>query len=567
MTKENELLRRSVEFGMNGSKGHGASRSSRSMRGRIHEVARFVVLLVTSLQVVSSDLAFADNVLGAWDSPEQDNWPFVPVHATLTPDGRVLTYGSNAAGKPTGFFTYDVWDPDEGLSGGHTTLQNMTLTDIFCSYAVILPTNGSVLIAGGDIWNGTKVEYKGNNNSNIFSPSDGLLTRGNDMKRSRWYATATPLMNGEIYIQGGKGGADVAEVRDVFGQFRTLTGVPTGNLDWWYPRNWLAPDGRVFGFDADANAYYVDPSEQGSMTSVGNIGVANAGRSGPSAMFRPGKILQLAGKNKNAVVIDINGPQPVVTPTESLSARRIWASLTVLPDGKVLATGGSGVGDELVDVTNYAEIWDPQTGHWTHGAEGSRARLYHSVALLLPDASVLVAGGGASNLGSPVDQLHGEIYYPPYFFDTSGGFAARPVIESAPQVLEAGQSFTIVADPSEIDRVTLVGAGAATHAVNLQQRFVELAFSATGNSISAEMPARATDTPPGYYLLFVVNDAGVPSRAKIVRVNIRQEPPPPPPPPPPPMQSGGGGATGLDLLVLLGLFNVLAQRKRNTAGA
>jgi len=166
-----------------------------------------------------------------------------------------------------------------------------------------------------------------------------------------------------------------------------------------------------------------------------------------------------------------------------------------------------------------------------------------------------------------VDQLHGEIYYPPYFFDTSGGFAARPVIESAPQVLEAGQSFTIVADPSEIDRVTLVGAGAATHAVNLQQRFVELAFSATGNSISAEMPARATETPPGYYLLFVVNDAGVPSRAKIVRVNIRQEPPPPPPPPPPPMQSGGGGATGLDLLVLLGLFNVLAQRKRKTAGA
>ena len=131
------------------------------------------------------------------------------------------------------------------------------------------------------------------------------------MKRSRWYATATPMMNGEIYIQGGKDGADVAEVRDVYGQFRTLTGVPTGNLDWWYPRNWLAPDGRVFGFDADANAYYVDPSGEGSMTSVGNIGVTNAARSGSSAMFRPGKILQLAGKNKNAIVIDINGPQPV----------------------------------------------------------------------------------------------------------------------------------------------------------------------------------------------------------------------------------------------------------------
>ena len=131
----------------------------------------------------------------------------------------------------------------------------------------------------------------------------------------------------------------------------------------------------------------------------------------------------------------------------------------------------------------------------------------------------------ALSTDSPVNNLHAEIYYPPYLYDSSGGFAARPVIESAPQVIEPGQSFTIAANPSGIDRVTLVGAGAATHGVNLQQRFVELAFSATGNSISVAMPDRATETPPGYYLLFVLNDAGVPSRAKIVRVNVREEPP------------------------------------------
>jgi hypothetical protein len=201
------------------------------------KVAMFLLLALPASPAFSPNVT-GDNVNGGWLSPAADNWPFVPLHAVLTPDGRVLTYGSNAAGKPTGLFSYDVWDPEGGLAvDAHTTIQNMTLTDIFCSYAVILPTNGNILIAGGDIWDGTKVKYRGNNDSNIFSPSDSLLTRGNDMKRSRWYATATPMMNGEIYIQGGKDGADVAELRDVYGQFHTLTGVPTGNLDWWYPRN------------------------------------------------------------------------------------------------------------------------------------------------------------------------------------------------------------------------------------------------------------------------------------------------------------------------------------------
>ena len=353
--------------------------------------------------------AFPDSVNGGWLSPVADNWPFVPLHAALTPDGRVLTYGSRPDGKASGLFNYDVWDPEEGLAGGHTTLANMTLTDIFCSYAVILPTNGNLLITGGDNWNGSAVENTGNDDTNLFAPSDNLLTRGNDMRRPRWYATATPLMNGEIYIQGGKNGEDVAELRDVFGQFHTLTGVQTGNLDWWYPRNFLAPDGRVFGFDVKGSAYYVDPSGEGSMTSAGTIGLTNVATGGPSVMYRPGKILQVAGKNRNVITIDINGSQPVVTPSKDISAKRVWGSLTVLPDGKVVATGGSGLDEQLVNVTNYAEFWDPLTGNWTRGAEGARARLYHSIALLLPDASVLVAGGGASNK-APVNQLHGEIY-------------------------------------------------------------------------------------------------------------------------------------------------------------
>ena len=436
------------------------------------------------------------------------------------PDGRVLTFGSNPNGQSTGLFQYDVWDPAEGLSGGHLTLQNMTLTDIFCGYSVILPDSGNILIAGGDTWNGTNTIKKGNNNSTSFQPSGNLLTRENDMNRPRWYATATPLMNGEVYIQGGKGGEDFPEVRGRDGQFRLLTGAPTGNYWFWYPRNFLAPNGRVFGFDDYGLMYSVSTEGNGSLTPLGQLGLTNASNTSATAMFRPGKLLQVVGKNKNVLVIDINGPQPVVTPTASLAARRNWASATVLADGQVLVTGGSGVPDKLTDVTNQAVIWNPDTGKWKVGAAGTRPRLYHSFALLMPDASVLVGGGGASP-DSPVTNLHSEIYYPPYLHSASGGFAARPTIDSAPNVLAPGLDFPmVVGGAGSIRRVTLLQTGTATHSTNLQQRFVELPFTASSNTLFVEMHDRATDVPPGYYLLFVINDSGVPSVAKIVRIEV-----------------------------------------------
>src|SRR5688572_5592139 len=124
--------------------------------------------------------ARADNVVGAWESPPANNWPLIAVHAALTPDGRVLTYGTwaviggqNYPAQQTGYFKYDIWDPAAGLNGGHVTLDSARQTDLFCSSQVVLPQSGSIFIAGGDNWNdpgGTN--NTGNNNSNIFRPAD-----------------------------------------------------------------------------------------------------------------------------------------------------------------------------------------------------------------------------------------------------------------------------------------------------------------------------------------------------------------------------------------------------------
>jgi YVTN family beta-propeller protein len=478
-------------------------------------------LIGALLALVGAQSAVADNGVGAWISPVDNNWPLIPIHAALTPDGRVLTYGTDGTGRQTGYFIYDVWDPSAGLSGGHFTLNNMTLTDIFCSSQVILPSTGNIFIAGGDNWTGTATTNTGNNNSNVFSYAGNTLTRGSNMNRARWYSSSTALINGEIYIQGGNGGGDLPEVRDGSGNFRLLTGVNTSSYAAAFPRNFIAPDGRVFGYDTNGNMYFVSTAGTGSLATAGQFNSANAGWTSSAAMFRPGKILQIGGNSNGAVVIDINGPQPVVTTTQSMSTKRQWVSATVMADGRVVATGGSEVDNQLTNVNSTAEVWNPATGTWTVGPSGSRARMYHSGALLLPDATVMVHGGGAPG---PLNNQHAEIYQPSYLFTSAGALAPRPSIVSAPDSIDNGQHFTVNVGSANISRVTLVRSGSVTHSVNMDQRFLELPFNASSGILDVEAPPRASDAPGGYYLLFVIDDQGVPSVAKIVRMNIAANP-------------------------------------------
>ncbi len=478
-----------------------------------------LLLLAAVIFVVGPRPANAQaNIDGVW-SPVAD-WPLIAVHAAITPDGRVLTYGTDGAGKQTGYFIYDIWDPSAGLEGGHFTLNNMTLTDIFCSSQVILPQSEEILIAGGDNWTGTGTTNTGNNNSNLFDWSDNTLARSNNMNRARWYSSATVLIDGSIYIQGGSSGADRPEVREDNGTFRLLTNAATNGYAALFPRNFLAPDGRVFGYDTNGKMYFVSTGGTGSIAAVGQFPSANAGWTSGAAMFRPGQILQTGGNSNGAIVIDINGPQPTVTATQSASTHRQWVSATVLPDGKVLATGGSQVANTLTGVNNSAEIWDPATGQWRRGSDGALARLYHSSALLLPDATVLIAGGGAPG---PLNNTNAEIYYPPYLFDVDGQPALRPQILNAPSSADVGDVLTIEVD-SAVSRVTIVKSGSVTHSVNMDQRFIELPFTSAPGLVYAELPSRTTDTPPGFYHVFVFNDAGVPAKASMLKINVDSTP-------------------------------------------
>jgi hypothetical protein len=145
-------------------------------------------------------------------------------------------------------------------------------------------------------------------------------------------------------------------------------------------------------------------------------------------------------------------------------------------------------------------------------------RLYHSVALLLPDGRVLSAGSSPHRENN---ELRMEIYRPPYFFR-----GARPVISSvagpntaAPQQLIYGQQFKVsFTHPGSIRWISLIRPGATTHCIDMEQRLVEVPFTSSGTVLNATMPENPNLAPPGYYMLFISDQNDIPSIARWVQV-------------------------------------------------
>ena len=165
---------------------------------------------------------------------------------------------------------------------------------------------------------------------------------------------------------------------------------------------------------------------------------------------------------------------------------------------------------------------DPDS--WTDMADVFFTRTYHTNALLLPDATVLVLGGWD---GSDTNKSR-EIFEPPYLFTTGGGLATRPCVTSvktgtADNTLICGQTATVLlsttlpTDPPKIT-VSLIRLGSFTHQFDMDQRFMELAFTRdTEFQLSVTPPDMLTKAPPGYYMLFVVVN-GVPSESTLAQI-------------------------------------------------
>ena len=192
----------------------------------------------------------------------------------------------------------------------------------------------------------------------------------------------------------------------------------------------------------------------------------------------------------------------------------------MMPDGKVLVIGGNTVAKIFSDEGSVlpAEIYDPATDTWTVVDALTIPRNYHSTALLLKDARVLSAGGGACGNCS-ANHLDGQIYSPPYLFDSNDDPAIRPTL-SVPggATLHAGDDLLVTASP-DTTSFSVVRLSGTTHHLNTDQRFLPLSSVDNGDgTFTVSLPGQSERADHGELLALRPDADGTPSIGETINV-------------------------------------------------
>jgi hypothetical protein len=460
--------------------------------------------------------------------------PINPIRVDLLRNGKILIVAGseNDPNKHLqGSSKAAVWD----LAAQIITVQPM-LWDVFCNGGTFF-ADGRCMVVGGT------VEYDpfyGDPRTTVFDPLTNEFTQLHSMAHGRWYATAITLGDGRVLAWSGL---------DETGNTNQSVEIYQVGVGWSPPCNagfspplypWLhlLPNGLVFYSGSTPASDFFDPSQAdpaitGSGWTFGPAHYYGLDRSYGTSVLLPllppnytPRVMVMGGGIPTATatteIIDLSQNNPVWTPGGNMpSGARVQGNAVLLPNGKVLALGGSAQNEDVNSATLGADLYDPATGLWSSAGTSRYARLYHSTAILLPDATVVSAG---SNPQRGIYEQHIEIYSPAYLFTTDANgntiLATRPVIQSTPSSIGYGtETFQVqTPDAANINSVVLIRPGSDTHAWNMEQRLVGLPFTSSSGALTVNLPPNSNVTPPGYYMLFLLNNAGVPSMASFVQV-------------------------------------------------
>jgi len=491
------------------------------------------------------------HVTGQWTTLSYQ-MPINPISASLLHTGKVLIVAgseNDAHNNSEGSESYRaaVWDPT-GTTQSSIAVQELTY-DVFCSGTAVLP-DGRPLVVGGT----SDYTFTGDNRASFFDPATGRFVQSQSMVDGRWYATALTLGDGRIMaFSGTKLGGGTNNTVEIYGIGSAGAGwstptSPAAFVPPLYPRMALLPNGNVFytghgSGTSNANGWMFDPSARTWTSSVPTTRNRNYGSSVLLPLLPPAytpRVMALGGGNpatSSTEIIDLSAASPVWTPGPSMSTGRIQMDAVMLPDGTVLAMGGS-VNNEAPDGPGKtADLYGPVDNTFRPAGIASYSRLYHSTALLLPDARVVSMGSNPGTRGRYLAAI--EIYTPAYLYDSSDRLitTARPAITAVTPssgVVGYNAPFSVsFSSTSAIASAVLVRPGSVTHAFDMEQRLIGLCgpspqppCSAGGGTLSLTSPPNGNIAPPGYYMLFLLDSAGVPSKAQFIQLSAHSTSPP-----------------------------------------
>jgi Domain of unknown function (DUF1929)/PKD domain len=459
------------------------------------------------------------NVQGQWQTLP-NLMPINPVHAALLHNGKVLVVSGSGNLPTNSNLQAAVFDPQTG-----TVTTQPVSWDMFCNGMVVLP-DGRAFVNGGTL---QYDPFHGELRSAVYDLTTGAFTDVQSMAHGRWYPTVTTLADGTVMTFSGlteSGGTNTSiEIYSVSSGWSAEIGSPfTPPL---YPRMHLLPSGKIFYSGSTAQSRLFDPVAKtwsGVIATTNYGGTRTYGTSvllplTPANNYKP-VVMIMGGGNPSTPtteLIDLSAATPNWTYGPSMSQPRIEMNATILPNGKVLALGGSLNDEDTGTASLNADLYDPATNTFSSAGMNALSRLYHSNSLLLPDGTVWLAGG---NPARGTYEQHMEIYSPAYLFNPDGTLATRPAITGVPtSSIGYGTAFQVqTPDAASISSVVLIRPGAPTHAFDMEQRLVATNFTSGSGVLNVTAPANGNIAPPGYYMLFILNSSGVPSVAQFVQL-------------------------------------------------
>ncbi|MEA2790868.1 MAG: hypothetical protein QOG73_3274 [Acetobacteraceae bacterium] len=509
------------------------------------------------------DLDADPPITGSWTDLKFSS-EVLAVHAAVLHTGKVMFFAGSGnvqqrhdspdfGSIDKKIYTSVVWDPavqptptgDEnffhpvGIKG-----DNGKVFDFFCGGDSFL-ADGRLLSAGGTL--AYPGHVSGRADAVMFNPVTQHWARAAHMAHGRWYPTLLTLGDGRILtVSGLSEDGNLNQTVEVYSpsadNWQTLhppadfPGLPL------YAHLFLMADGRILftGGSVEGPAVPIGPClldiahGQIAVAPLANLSAAGSRKQSASVLLPPvqdQKAMIIGGgvgdegiidATAAVDIIDLKAPHPQFQPAAPMNLPRTHVNATLLPDRTVLVTGGGLARESRLSPTLQSEIYDPATNTWTLVASSRVPRLYHSVALLLPDGRVVVAGGNPAQ-GRHVEwgrdpeneEMRLDVYSPPYLFK-----GPRPVITAAAEEWHYAATVDISCPQAgSIRSASLVRNGVTTHSFNTGQRLVDLPITAQGTgTLKATVTNEPNLAPPGWYMLFLVNQQGVPSVAEWIHL-------------------------------------------------
>jgi len=333
------------------------------------------------------------NVQGQWQTLPY-TMPINPVHAALLPSGKVLIVSGSGNVPSNPVLQAALWDPQTG-----TVTTQLVAWDMFCNGMVNLP-DGRPFIVGGTL----KYDpFFGLPRTAIYDWTTNSFTDAESMADGRWYPTATVLGDGRVLVFGGA--SETGSTNTTTEIYSVGAGFGAAHAAPWtpppYPRMHLLPNGNVFYSGPTTVSAIFNPTTSTWTTNVATTNYGGTRTYGSSVLlpltpansYKP-RVMILGGGNPATAtteIIDLSAATPAWMQGPNMSAPRIEMNATLLPNGKVLAIGGSTNDEDLATAALNADLYDPTSNTFSSAGTEAFARLYHSVSLLMPDGRVWVA--------------------------------------------------------------------------------------------------------------------------------------------------------------------------------